>query len=204
MISSLSGRASRDFPTLSFKTPGRFLNSTTCSSVDRRFGFRGRGGPMKTRQEDGLTARQKQEYEQNGFFIVPNLVPAPLLQELADRLDQAALGKLNSAIGVQVEPALLKSGEATDHPLHRVRKVWYLANNDPFFRDFVSQDRIVEMMRQLLGPNLRYFGDEAQLKPPFQGSAHAWHQDAPYFHPEPFDFASLWIAVDRATEENGC
>ena len=59
-------------------------------------------------------------------------------------------------------------------------------------------------MRDILGDNLRFFGDEAQLKPAFYGSAHAWHQDAPYFFLTPLPVATVWIAVDEATPENGC
>lgn len=159
---------------------------------------------MRDEKTSCVSAEQMQEYIENGFFIVRRLVAPEPLRELAEHLDRAALGKLSPGIFVQVEPEVQKSGAATGHPLDRVRKVAHLAKNDPFFRSFVSQDRILGLMRGILGANIRYFGDEAQLKPPFLGSAHPWHQDAPYFHPEPFPCATVWIAVDPATRENGC
>lgn len=158
---------------------------------------------------DGLEAYpigddHRREYRENGFFIAPDLVPAELLEALRDRLDSAARGELDSGIFRQVEPKIAKSGGADGDPIDYTRKVAKLAENDEFFRRFVCNRRLLSVIHGLFGENIRYFGDEAQLKPAQVGSAHPWHQDAPYFHREPMEVATVWIAVDDATVENGC
>ncbi|MDA0749020.1 MAG: phytanoyl-CoA dioxygenase family protein [bacterium] len=150
------------------------------------------------------TSQQIQQYKDNGFTIVPNVIPPDQLERIADRLNQAALGKLDPGISVQVEPEIQRTGTQTANPLDRIRKVARVVPHDPFFRDLACEDGILELARGFIGENIRFFGDECQLKPAFHGSAHAWHQDAPYFHTEPMPVVTLWMAIDDATEENGC
>jgi phytanoyl-CoA hydroxylase len=45
----------------------------------------------------------------------------------------------------------------------------------------------------------------ALVKPPFIGGEKPWHQDDAYFSVEPLDaVCGIWIALDEATEANGC
>ena len=151
-----------------------------------------------------ITEQQKQDYRDKGYFIARNLIPHDQLETIRERLDMAALGKLDSNIFVQVEPEIQRTGIQTENPLDRIRKVSRVARYDPFFQALAADENILELMRGLLGNNLRFFGDECQLKPAYYGSAHAWHQDAPYFYREPLQVATVWIAIDRATCANGC
>ena len=151
-----------------------------------------------------LRDSDKQAYEDDGYFIARNLVPLELRELLAARLDSAARGELDQQIYRQIEPVVKRSGRDTGDPIDYVRKVQKLAEHDRFFAEFVTNSRLLSMIHGLYGENIRYFGDEAQLKPALVGSAHPWHQDAPYFHKDPMDVVTVWIAVDDATRENGC
>ena len=151
-----------------------------------------------------LTSDQIMDYHTDGFTIVKGLIPPGFLKEIADHLDRAALGQLDSGIAVQVEPEVQRLDIRPDNPLNRIRKVSRVVRHDSFFRSVATCEPILSCMRDILGDNLRFFGDEAQLKPAVYGSAHAWHQDAPYFYSIPLPVATVWIAVDEATPENGC
>ncbi len=151
-----------------------------------------------------LSLEQRVEYEESGSTIVEGLIPPGLLRKIGDHLDRAALGELNSGIGVQVEPEVQRENIQPENYLDRIRKVSRLVPNDEFFAAVATNERILACMRDLLGENLRFFGDEAQLKPAHYGSAHHWHQDAPYFYVKPIPACTVWIAVDDATEQNGC
>ncbi len=151
-----------------------------------------------------ITSRQKQEYDENGFFIARNFIPPDQLNAISERLNMAALGKLDARIAIQVEPEVQKDNLQAGDPLDRIRKVSGVARHDPFFKALAADENMVELMQGVLGDNIRFFGDECQLKPAHYGSAHAWHQDAPYFHHDLMPIATLWIAIDDATRENGC
>jgi ectoine hydroxylase-related dioxygenase (phytanoyl-CoA dioxygenase family) len=153
-------------------------------------------------QSADSTDTLRAQYRADGFRIVRKLFDADEIAGLGAQLNRAARGELSPEIAIQVEPEL--AGSAERDPLLRVRKVAGLARNDPYFKAFVGQTKITRLVTAILGDDIRYLGDEAQLKPPRNGSAHPWHQDAPYFHREPMSFATIWISIDAASRANGC
>ena len=56
----------------------------------------------------------------------------------------------------------------------------------------------------LLGPDIKFFGDQMLLTPPFHGSAKPYHQDSAYWTIDPPALVTCWIALDDSTIENGC
>jgi ectoine hydroxylase-related dioxygenase (phytanoyl-CoA dioxygenase family) len=55
-----------------------------------------------------------------------------------------------------------------------------------------------------LGPDIKLFRDALMMKPAHHGSAKPYHQDSAYWTIDPPDLASVWMALDNATLENGC
>ena len=151
-----------------------------------------------------LTQQQHDEYFAQGFTIIEKLLDDSELERLRERLRLAALGKLDAGVKIGMERGLTAEPVHGADPLLRVRKVSNLARHDSYFRGLVSQERLVGVACDLLGDQIRYIGDEAQLKPAKQGSPHPWHQDEPYFKEMAVPIATIWIAVDQATEANGC
>ena len=114
-----------------------------------------------------LTPNQIRDYHADGFTIVEGLISPGLLKEIAEHLDRAALGQLDSGIAVQVEPEVQRLDIRPENPLNRIRKVSRVVRHDSFFRSVATCEPILSCMRDILGDNLRFFGDEAQLKPAF-------------------------------------
>ncbi len=72
---------------------------------------------------------------------------------------------------------------------------------------FARCHRIVDTMEQLLGGEVYHYHSKMILKDPKVGGAWDWHQDYGYWYANGClfpDMASAFIAVDRATKENGC
>lgn len=82
--------------------------------------------------------------------------------------------------------------------------------NSPFlrhasFRRFVLDDRLQQLVGQLIDKPPLLISDQVFLKPPHHGSAKPYHQDNAYFLCEPADdVITAWIALDDADETNGC
>jgi len=68
----------------------------------------------------------------------------------------------------------------------------------------LADPRIVEMMIQLIGPNVRMFWEQLVAKPPQARTELPFHQDDGYAPTQPPGYATCWLALDAATEENGC
>jgi ectoine hydroxylase len=78
---------------------------------------------------------------------------------------------------------------------------------DDIYSAFVRCRRIVDAIEVLLEGEVYHYHHKMILKEPFTGGAWEWHQDYGYWYNNGCLFphlASCMIAVDRATEENGC
>ncbi len=80
-----------------------------------------------------------------------------------------------------------------------------LGNN--LYSSVVRQPRVAANMAKLLSDEVYHYHHKMMLKEPFVGGAWEWHQDYGYW----YDFGCLYptmgscfIAVDRATRDNGC
>lgn len=64
---------------------------------------------------------------------------------------------------------------------------------------------LLDMVAQLLGPDLIVWGSHVFAKPAGDGRAVPWHQDGEYWgHIRPLEALTAWIAIDPADAENGC
>jgi hypothetical protein len=86
-----------------------------------------------------------------------------------------------------------------------VRKFFQFAQGDQFFWDLIREPRIRAAVEAVIGSGAQLLQSLALVKPPEIGIPKAWHQDTPYFPISPVtETVGLWIALDRATLENGC
>ncbi len=80
-------------------------------------------------------------------------------------------------------------------------------DDDSAFAAVARSERIVSRMQQLLGDEVYHYHHKMMMKEPRVGGAWEWHQDYGYWYnfgclyP---DMGSCLIAVDRATQANGC
>jgi len=75
----------------------------------------------------------------------------------------------------------------------------------PAFHDLVFHSPIVEAAETLLGGPVRLWHDQIFAKPANDGGFVAWHQDHSYWtRTEPVAHLTCWIALDDASQENGC
>ncbi len=89
----------------------------------------------------------------------------------------------------------------------RASKIWYTrlsATHDPFWVRLISDDRLLDIAEQFIGPNIALFASHYICKPPFDGQPVLWHQDGSYWPLEPMEVVTLWLAVDDSLPENGC
>jgi hypothetical protein len=70
--------------------------------------------------------------------------------------------------------------------------------------DFATDRGILDMVEQLIGPDIILWGSQVFCKPAGASKAIPWHQDGQYWPIQPLATCSVWIALDDATPENGC
>jgi ectoine hydroxylase len=148
---------------------------------------------MNTKDEQ-LTVAQLEQFQRDGFIILRGLFDAEeieLLERAAkeDRvLDQNSFGRQDGSGG-------------------NIRLSLWSEPGDNLYGMFARCPRIVGAMEQILGGPVGHYHSKMIMKDAKVGGAWEWHQDYGYWYDIGYlfpDLASVMIAVDKATEENGC
>ena len=71
-------------------------------------------------------------------------------------------------------------------------------------RDVLYRSPLVDMMTQLIGPNIKLASNQLTFKHPHDTAPYQWHQDNGYGPLSPETAVSCWLAVDKTDELNGC
>jgi hypothetical protein len=72
------------------------------------------------------------------------------------------------------------------------------------FLDFCRPPELLDIVEQLIGPDIIVWGSRIFSKAARTGRATPWHQDGEYWPIRPLATVTAWIAIDRCTPENGC
>src|SRR5437016_28203 len=70
--------------------------------------------------------------------------------------------------------------------------------------DFCRSPRMVQLVTELIGPDVRLYWDQSVYKQPETAREFPWHQDNGYTPVEPEQYYTCWLALSDATVENGC
>ena len=75
---------------------------------------------------------------------------------------------------------------------------------DPAILEYARHSPFLDMVEQLIGPDIILWGVTLFSKPAGTGLEVPWHQDGHYWPMRPRATCTLWIALDDSTSENGC
>jgi hypothetical protein len=79
-----------------------------------------------------------------------------------------------------------------------------LLRYDMAFLNYALDPAILDMAEQLIGPDICLWNMSFFAKPALNGRRTPYHQDGEYWPIRPLATCTAWIAIDEATEENGC
>ena len=140
---------------------------------------------------DSLTASNIEQFEANGF-VVPNY-----------RLSPAKLSRLQGLAADLID--------ANPEFVHQPLSCPHIAGSGPQqlaatsgWLDYPTDPEILDMVCQLIGPNLILWGTTLFNKPAQTGRGIPWHRDGRYWPIEPLATTSVWIAITDSNIENGC
>lgn len=150
-------------------------------------------------QERILTAEQRQQYEEQGFFVVRDLFNPGEVREMIEECESILRGDYGELYtgAMQIDP-----GSTAEIKVER--KISAVVERSVTFRKSLLKPELMSYVQDVLGPDLLLFRDILMLKPARVGSKMAWHQDSNYWPIAPAELCSVWTALDPATIENGC
>jgi len=78
--------------------------------------------------------------------------------------------------------------------------------SDPLLNEWALAPEVVDLVEPLLGPDILLFSTHFICKPKGDGRRVPWHEDSAYWGKmlNPMEVATVWLALDPSTRENGC
>lgn len=123
------------------------------------------------------------QYQEQGYTIVRDVLDAELIAEAREH----------------VTWLMAKHPDLRPENLHD-----QLMTRDAFWVRLISDDRLLDVAEQFIGPDIALFASHHIAKPPFTGQKVLWHQDGTGWPLEPVEVITFWLALDDSTPENGC
>ena len=130
-----------------------------------------------------LTDLQVQQYKRDGFVSPIRIMSEDHAYSLRKKMEEieAAQGK----------------------PIHGTQKT-KCSLLFPFLYDVFTSGIVLNVVEDLIGPDILKYQCGIWIKEPEAGSYVSWHQDSTYYGMDPLELVSGWLALSPATRETGC
>ncbi len=157
--------------------------------------------PKKAERTDEpylVTVDEYKVFRRDGYIVVRGLVSPNDVQDLVQHTDNLMAGT-ETIPGVTPPPEGISDEErryhyARIHMPHRVSEI---------HERFLLYPRIIDVLEALIGPDVLALQTMLFFKQPGQ-AGQGYHQDSYYIPTQPDTLIGAWIALDPATQENGC
>lgn len=133
--------------------------------------------------DKNILLKAKETFDQEGYVKFPQVLDQELIKEAQEHLEWLIKKNPN------------RRPETLGHDLMA---------NDPFWVRLISDERLLDIAEQFIGPDIALFASHYISKPAYDGKPVLWHQDGSYWPLDPMNVVTLWLAVDDSTTENGC
>lgn len=145
---------------------------------------------------DLVTPAQKQQFQDEGYFVLENVIPSDLLEGLraeCSRFIQQKDAEMDAAGVTTMGISHKGSRYFIGHPSQSSERV----------RAFTFSDLMAQVCHAALGEDAFLFSDQYVVKGAERGMKFGWHQDSGYVgYPHP-SYLTCWCTLDDVTEANG-
>ena len=154
-----------------------------------------------------LNEEEKRQYWDLGYIVVPDILSLEAIETYKKRASEIANGDIpKGGEKMLVHDVRVAKGDYT--PEDPEKGLWKLLQPDWYdetFEDYPRNERLLDVVEQIIGPDIKCFLTMMIYKPPgLEGVHHPFHQDKSYFNFGPADqIIGTWVALDKTTAANG-
>jgi ectoine hydroxylase-related dioxygenase (phytanoyl-CoA dioxygenase family) len=141
-----------------------------------------------------LTTEQRECFARDGFVSYGLLLEPEEIPPLREEYDRAFAEEEQAG-------GLRNLSSDSEHP--QMLQLMQVCERSLLFRRLLYDERILDAVEALIGPNIMLFHDQALFKPARTGGPIFWHQDNAYWRCSPPNLISCWLTLDDAVRENG-
>ena len=144
-----------------------------------------------------LTTEQRAAFDRDGYIVVSDVVDPEGLSPLVGELDGLE-AEVEALLARQQDRRInIAEAGAITFTVHAVLR-------SAAARAFVQHPTLVGLCRDLVGPDVNLYWDQAVYKKPEKPRRFPWHQDTGYTFVRPQHYLTCWVALTDATVDNGC
>ena len=158
----------------------------------RGFAWQDHDGPFAT-----ISAAQAREYDEAGCFVFEHAF-SPVELHAIDEAIEPGETLVREFLSGRPDGRFSVAGIDTQTVAP------HLVLNSELLRGVCAQPPLAGIARDLLGPEVHLYWEQAVYKQPHSAEPVLWHQDNGYTFVEPQAYLTCWIAITDATLDNGC
>jgi phytanoyl-CoA hydroxylase len=159
---------------------------------NKGFVWRDHGGPFST-----ISVAQVREYDEIGCFVFEDAFRAGELRAMDEAIEPGETLVREFLAG-------RPDGRFSVAGIDTQTVAPHLVMSSDRLRAACAQPPLSGIARDLLGPDVRLYWEQAVYKQPHSAEPVLWHQDNGYTFVEPQAYLTCWIAITDATLANGC
>lgn len=146
-----------------------------------------------------LTAQQISEYNENGFLLIEDALTKKQLNTL-QKVTESFIGQ-SATVTQSNEMFDLDEGHSKDNP--RLTRIKLPHTLDPIYWEVIRSEQLCNLIKPLIGDNIRLHTSKLNTKAPDGGMAVEWHQDWAFYPHTNDDLLAIGVMLEDVTEDNG-
>jgi phytanoyl-CoA hydroxylase len=146
-----------------------------------------------------ISEQDVQAYKRDGVIMVPDVLDASTLSRVRSVIAELVAGAAKTLEHTDVYD--LEPGHTAEDP--RVRRIKTPHKIHALFNNIVRSPAVLDILKQLIGPNLRLHGSKLNMKSAQYGSPVEWHQDWAFYPHTNDDVLAIGVLLDDCDLANG-
>ena len=138
------------------------------------------------------------DYRDKGYLIIENALSRQAVDNLCNEAAEVCLGKRGEISGAEGLESLDDAGL-----LQKIIAIHFPHKLSGGLRDMLAHPVITDALTQLIGSNVKCVQSMFFVKHAGR-PGQAWHQDEAFIPTRDRSMTGVWIALDKATVDNGC
>jgi phytanoyl-CoA hydroxylase len=146
-----------------------------------------------------ISEQDVQAYQRDGLIVVPDVLDASTLSQVRSVIAELVADSAKTLAHTDIYD--LEPGHTAENP--RVRRIKTPHKVHALFNDIVRSPAVLDILKQLIGPNLRLHGSKLNMKSAQYGSPVEWHQDWAFYPHTNDDVLAIGVLLDDCDLSNG-